>query len=185
MHKWKSYEAWFLRYGVWQAKFFLTLDHFFPFCFPKNPKNRNFYKMKKTTRDIIILYMCIINENHMMYVFWDMKHDRRLSFCAIFCPFMPLATPKNQNFEKMKQKPGDIIILKKSIKNYDHMLYRSCDMAHNVCSFHFYFELLFDLLKHLKISPFYPSVSKIRARSCMVPDILVTDRLMDGRRKDI
>ena len=51
--------------------------------------------------------------------------------------------------------------------------------------FIFYFELLFDLLKHLKISPFYPSVSKIRARSCMVPDILVTDRLMGGRRSDI
>ena len=127
MHKWKSYEAWFLRYGVWQAKFVLTLDHFFPFCFPKNPKNRNFYKMKKTARDIIILYMCIINENHMMYVFWDMKHDRRLSFRAIFCPFTPLATPKNQNFEKI----------------FEHMLYRSCDMVHNVCSFHFLFWAAF------------------------------------------
>ena len=43
---------------------------------------------------------------------------------AIFFPFTPL-TPKNHYFEKMKQKPGDIIILNKSTKNYDHMLYRS------------------------------------------------------------
>ena len=63
----------------------------------------------------------------MMYVSSDIKHDRQtvLSFWTIFCPFTLLATPKNQNFEKMKYKPGDIIILNKSTKNYDHMLYRS------------------------------------------------------------
>ena len=30
-HKWKSYDAWFLRYGVWQTGFFVILDHFLPF----------------------------------------------------------------------------------------------------------------------------------------------------------
>ena len=39
--------------------------------------------------------------------------------------------------------------------------------------FIFYFELLFALLKHLEISPFYPCVPKIRIRWCMVPEILV------------
>ena len=39
--------------------------------------------------------------------------------------------------------------------------------------FIFYFGLLFSLLKHLEISPFYPCVPKIRIRWCMVPEILV------------
>ena len=30
-HKWKSYDVWFLRYGVQQTGFFLILDHFLPF----------------------------------------------------------------------------------------------------------------------------------------------------------
>ena len=52
--------------------------------------------------DIIILHMCIVNENHMMYDSGDMKRNRQnfLSFWAILCPF-PTNNAKNQNFEKM------------------------------------------------------------------------------------
>ena len=39
---------------------------FCPFS-PKNPKKQNFEKIKTTTGDIIILHMCTINDNHMMY----------------------------------------------------------------------------------------------------------------------
>ena len=44
-------------------------------------------------KDFITLHMCTINDNHMMYGFWDKKHDRHniLSFWAIF-----LNTMKNQ-----------------------------------------------------------------------------------------
>ena len=103
MHKWKSYNVLFLIYRVWQTEFFLTLGHFLPFYSPNNPKNNNSDKIKQTTQDII-LYMCTINENHMMYVFWDKKHDRQtfLSFWAILCFFTPLPTPKILNFEKLK-----------------------------------------------------------------------------------
>ena len=66
-----------------------------------------------------------------------------LSFWAIFCAFTPLTTPKNQNFEKMKYKPGNIIILNKSTKKYDHMLYPSWDMVHDGCNFHFLFSAAF------------------------------------------
>ena len=31
------------------------------------PEKSKFGKMKKTTRDIIILHMCTINDNHIMY----------------------------------------------------------------------------------------------------------------------
>ena len=48
--------------------------------------------MKKTPRQIIILHMCTINENHMM----DMERDRHNFFLhwTIFCPFASLTTLK-------------------------------------------------------------------------------------------
>ena len=51
-------DVWFLRYPA-----------------PDNYENQNFERMKKTTGDII-LHMCIINEDHMMYGSWDMEHKR-------------------------------------------------------------------------------------------------------------
>ena len=49
----------------------------------------------------------------------------------IFCHFgqsfalLPPKNLKNQNFEKMKKRPGDIVILHKCTKNHDHMPYFS------------------------------------------------------------
>ena len=113
----------------------IVISHFglfFALLPPNNPKNQNFEKMKKTPRDIIILHMCTINDNHMMYGSWDMEHDRQnfLSFWTIFCPFTPLTTQKIKILKKWK--------------------------------------------KHLEIS-FYICVPKIMIR-CMVPEIwCVTD----------
>ena len=63
---------------------------------PIDPKNQNFEIIKNTPGDIIILHMCIINDNHMMYGSWDMKRDGQnfLSFWTVFCPFTPLTTQK-------------------------------------------------------------------------------------------
>ena len=70
--------------------------------------------------------MCTINDNHMMYGSSDMERDGQnfLSFWAIF-PLLPPNNPKNQNFEKMKKKPGNFIILHKCTKNHVHMLHCS------------------------------------------------------------
>ena len=46
---------------------FCHFGQFFAHLPPKNPKNQNFEKMKKMPGDIIILHMCTINDNHMMY----------------------------------------------------------------------------------------------------------------------
>ena len=46
---------------------FLSFWTVFALLPPNNPKNQNFEKMKKTPRDIIILHMFTINDNHMMY----------------------------------------------------------------------------------------------------------------------
>ena len=58
----------------------------------------------RTPRDIIILHMFIINDNHMVYVSWDMESEGQ-NFCH-FGPYLSLLPPnnlKNQNFEKMKK----------------------------------------------------------------------------------
>ena len=87
-HKWWSYDdVWFLRYPA-----------------PDNYENQNFERMKKTTGDII-LHMCIINEDHMMYGSWDMEHKRHkfLSVWSFFLLFYPTTDRENQNFEKIKK----------------------------------------------------------------------------------
>ena len=66
-HKWQSYDVWFKRYELWWKFFFVILDCFLPFYPHNNPKNQDFEKMKKIPRDIIILYMCTKNYNHMVY----------------------------------------------------------------------------------------------------------------------
>ena len=86
----------------------------------------------------------------MMYGSWGMKHDRHnfLVILSHFLPFYPTNNPKNQNFEKMKKLPRDIIILHKCTKNHDYMLHCSWDMARDGCNLYFSFWDIF---------PFYPS----------------------------
>ena len=114
----------------WRTESFVILDYFLPFYPPNNPKNQNFEKMKKEPRDITILHMNNINDNHMMYGSWDIERNGQdfLSFWTIFCPFTPSNNFKNQNFEKMKKKPGYNIILHKHTINDNHMMYGSRDM---------------------------------------------------------
>ena len=94
-------------YPMWQIEFFVILEHFLHSYHPINPKNQNFERKKKTKPpgDIIILHMCTINDNHMMYDSWDMECDTEF-FVILdrFFPFYPSNNQKNQNFEKMKKK---------------------------------------------------------------------------------
>ena len=88
--------------------------------------------MKKPTGDIIILHRCNINDSHIMYGAWDTKHNK-FFFVILdhFLPFYPPHNPKNQNFEKMKKLPGDIITLQMCTINDNHMMYGSWDMEHD------------------------------------------------------
>ena len=141
-HKWKSYDVWFFTYGAQQTEFC-------PFT-PLTTQKIKILKKFKTPGDIIILQKCTINDNHLMYGSWDMMHNRQIFFFVILghiLPFYP-TNPKNQNFEKMKKTPRDIIILYKCIKNHDHMLYCFWDMVYDRCNFYFSFWAVF--------LPFYP-----------------------------
>ena len=46
-------------------------------------------------------------------------------FGLLFFAILPSMDSVNQNFEKMKKTPGDIIILHQYTKNHDHMLHCS------------------------------------------------------------
>ena len=69
---------------------------------------------------IIILHMCTIYENHLMFGSLDFECDWQIFFH--FGPhFDLLTTQKNQNFEKIKKMPGDVIILHMCTINDNHM----------------------------------------------------------------
>ena len=77
---------------------------FCPFS-PLTTWKLNILTLKKTPGDIIILHICTINDNHMMYGFWDMEHGRQnfLSFWTVCCPFTPLWAQKIKILKKWKK----------------------------------------------------------------------------------
>ena len=83
--------------------------------------------MKETPGDNIILHNCTKNQDHMLYCSWDMAHmtDVIIFHFGLFFALYPPNSPKNENFKKMKKKPGDVIILHNCTKNDDHMVYYS------------------------------------------------------------
>ena len=103
-HKWQTY-VWLLRYGAQQTEFFVILDRFLTFYPPKDPENQNFEKAKKKP-GYIILHLCTVNDNYMMYGFWDMECGRQnfSSFWTIFLPFYSTNNLKNKKLEKIEKK---------------------------------------------------------------------------------
>ena len=89
----------------WDRQNFQHFGVFFVLLPPPNdPENQNFLKMKKMDGYIILLHMCTINEDHMIYDFRNIRCNRQnlLSFWAIFCPcpFTLLTTQKINSFKK-------------------------------------------------------------------------------------
>ena len=99
-HNHLMYHSWHIRCN--RPNFLSFWVIFCPFTFD-HPENQNF-EIKKTPKDIIILNMCTINDDQMMYVSWDMQcyGHNFLSFWAIFV-FLYHSNPENHNFEKMKK----------------------------------------------------------------------------------
>ena len=58
-------------------------------------------------------------------------------------PFYPTNNQKNQNFEKIKKIPLNIIILHMCTKDYDQMTYGSWDMVRDRCNCYFSFCAIF------------------------------------------
>lgn len=103
----------------------------------------------KVPRDIINLTQCTINDNYMMYLFWDMKWDRHNIFVILghyFLPFYPTNNTKNLNFEKTK---------KENVWRYHHFVPKIMIICYTVSKiehvteviFILHFGLFFDLLR--------------------------------------
>ena len=102
--------------------------------------------MKKTPGDIIILQLCTTNDNHDVWLLRYLAQQTEfLTFWAIFCPLSP-KNPENQNFDKMKKLPGDIIILHKCNLDDNHIdvlfLRYEAQQTEFFCHFGLFFVLL-------------------------------------------
>ena len=110
----KNKIIWCMLTQIWSATY-IIFCHFrpifalLPHCWPQKLK---LWKNVKKYDDIILLHMCTINPDHMMYGSWDMKCNRQNFFAILgnFLPFYTPNSPKNENFKTIKKRPGDIII---------------------------------------------------------------------------
>ena len=59
-------------------------------------------KIRNIPGDIILLHMCTINEDHMIYDSWDIRHDGQ--FFVILGPFTLLTTQKIKILKKWKKR---------------------------------------------------------------------------------
>ena len=104
--------------------------------------------MKKALGDIIILHMCTINDNHLMYSSWNMEGDGQnlLSFWTVFCSFTPLKTRKIKIFIKWKTHLKIPSFYANAKKNHDHMLHCFWDWLHDRYNSYFLFWANFTVL---------------------------------------
>ena len=132
----------------------------------KNPKNQNSEKIKKNFLEISSFYTCVPNTTTIWGTVPEIQSETNL-FCdfGLFFALYPTPlpsplhpkNPENQNFDKMKKKLGDAIILNLCNKNHNKMMYAYSDME---CNRH----------------NFYTSVPQMKTIWCMVPEISsVTD----------
>ena len=82
-------------YGFWNVrcdrqKFLSFWVNFCPFS-PQTTQKIKILKLKKSPGNIIILHICAIHDNHIIYVSWDMEYNRQ-NFCH-FGPFFALLPP--------------------------------------------------------------------------------------------
>ena len=95
---------WYMIPEIWGATDAIFLSLWAIVCSSSHWRlgNQNFEKLKKAPGDNIILKICTINYNHMIYGSWDMELERRclLSFWTVFCPFTSLRTQKIKLFKK-------------------------------------------------------------------------------------
>ena len=165
------------------------MGHFLPFYPTIYPKNKIWKKCKNTPGDIILLHICSINEDHMMYGSCNTRHGKQnfLSFWAIFLHLTLLTTQKINIFKKMKKKKkkncGEIIILHLCTTNDDHMMYGSWDMEHKIQIFLSFSTIFFtpkqpgkskfwkNGKKRPETSPFFICLPWMTIIWCMVPEI--------------
>ena len=139
-HKWKSYDVWFLRYGVCDRQNFLSFwTVFSPFSPLTTQKIKNF---EKITKAWINYHFTHVYHKWQLYDVWLLRYwAQQTEYFVIldhFCPFIPLTIQKIKILKKWKKTLQDIIILHKCTVNGNDMMYGSSGMerdGQNVLSF--------------------------------------------------
>ena len=105
VHKWRSYDVWFLRCKAQWTEFLSCWVIFYPFTPLTTQKIRILKNEIKKKHGDIILHKCTINGNHMIYDSWDMKSSRWDFFVILghFLPYNPSNNAKNQYLLKWKK----------------------------------------------------------------------------------
>ena len=90
----------------WDRQSFLSFWAIFCPFRPLTTWKIKILKFKKTPGDIIVLHICTINDNHMMYGSWDMERDRQnfLSFWTVSA-LLTSYEPRKSKFWKNEKKP--------------------------------------------------------------------------------
>ena len=115
--------------GSWDMKcnrhtFFVILGHFCPFT-------QNIKILKKWKKHLMVLSFYTSVPKTMIIVYTACYTILCYTMLYCFLSFYPPNSPKNQNFKKMKNMLGDIIILCMCAKNMIRMMYISWDMVHS------------------------------------------------------
>ena len=102
------------------------------FC-PFTPLTTHKIKILKNEKSICRSYHFTRMYQKLRSYLWFLRYKARQTvFCHFgsFFAFDPPNNPKNQNLEKIKIRPGDIIVLHLCTTNDSHMMYGSWDMEH-------------------------------------------------------
>ena len=108
----------------------------------------NIFEKWKKHLEIWSFYTCE-PQMTIIYDVWFLRYSvRQTKFFCYFGLLFALLAPNNsdnQNFEKIKKKPGDIIILHMCTINEIYMIYSSWHMERNKQSFFYHFWTFFAL----------------------------------------
>ena len=97
---------------------------FFPF-YPTKTRNMKISTKMRKTLEISPFYTSVPKIMIMIICYtvpekWHVTHVIFIFDFWLFFALLPPNSPKNQNFEKIKKLPGDIIILHVCTKNHNH-----------------------------------------------------------------
>ena len=135
-HKWQLYDVWFMIYRVQWTEFSVILDHFCLFT-PLKPWKIKILKKWNKILEISSFYTYVPKIMIISYIvpeIWCMMDVILIFYFGLFFILLHLNNLKNQNFTKMKKRPGDIIMLHMCTKNNDHMMYMMYGSWNMVCN---------------------------------------------------
>ena len=110
-HRWKPYDAWLLRYGVWRIEFFIILDNFLPF-YPLKTWKIKILKKRKKHLEILSFYTSVPKIMIILYYtvpdIWCMTDVIVIFHFGLFFTLLPpmhppLTAQKIKIFKKWKK----------------------------------------------------------------------------------